>query len=85
MKIQGAELQAKMQKEIANAPLYATTAVKALPSVLLGCLLNILDGVSCKFSVFLFLFSWIFLVSALIRWFFGPPSIFARSFLETDV
>lgn len=55
--MQGAELQAKMRKEIANAPIYATTAVKALPSVLLGCLLNILDGVSCKFSVFPFLFS----------------------------
>lgn len=54
--IQGAELQAKMRKEVANAPHYAAVAVRALPSVLLGCLLNILDGVSCKFSLFSFFF-----------------------------
>ena len=47
-------IKRKMKHEVlVNIPHYSIQAVKAVPAVLLGCLLNILDGVSCKFiSVF---------------------------------
>jgi hypothetical protein len=50
-------LEAKAVKEklrrelVEKAPEHVYTALKAIPAVLLGCLLNILDGVSCECSV----------------------------------
>lgn len=38
----------KLRTELRMAPEHAATAVKAIPAVLLGSLLNILDGVSCE-------------------------------------
>ena len=43
------QVKAKMKREVVvNAPHYLMQAVNAVPAVLLGCLLNILDGVSCE-------------------------------------
>ena len=48
-------LDAKVAKEtmrrelVEKAPEHVFTAFKAIPAVLLGSLLNILDGVSCEF------------------------------------
>jgi SulP family sulfate permease len=42
-------IKAKMKHEaMVKVPHYSMQAVSAIPAVLLGCLLNILDGVSCK-------------------------------------
>ncbi|KAF8966081.1 hypothetical protein BDZ97DRAFT_717207 [Flammula alnicola] len=46
LNVNTAELKARVKKEVSRAPEHARTAVKAVPAVLLGCLLNILDGVS---------------------------------------
>ncbi|KDR73006.1 hypothetical protein GALMADRAFT_745273 [Galerina marginata CBS 339.88] len=43
-------LKSHFSKELAKAPEHAMVAVKAVPAVLLGCLLNILDGVSSFLS-----------------------------------
>ena len=43
------KLKSRIKKEIRQAPEYAIGAFKAVPAVLLGCLLNILDGVSCEY------------------------------------
>lgn len=61
-----AELHAQMTKGVSRAPEVVRTAVKALPAVLLGCLLNILDGVSCEFLLH---------VISRIRCFFHCPVI----------
>ena len=45
------------RKEAKLIPQRLRTAAKAVPAVLLGCLLNILDGVSCKFSSLLLTWS----------------------------
>jgi len=42
------QLKTKIQREAKQTPEHARKAVKAIPAVLLGCLLNILDGVSCE-------------------------------------
>jgi hypothetical protein len=45
-------VKAKMKHEVSvNVPHYLMQAVSAVPAVLLGCLLNILDGVSCEFVI----------------------------------
>ena len=42
-------IKTKMKHEVqVNVPLYLKQAVNSVPAVLLGCLLNILDGVSCE-------------------------------------
>jgi SulP family sulfate permease len=42
-------IKTKMKHEVqVNVPHYLMLAVNSVPAVLLGCLLNILDGVSCK-------------------------------------
>ena len=42
-------IKTKMKHEVqVNVPHYVMQAVNAVPAVLLGCLLNILDGVSCE-------------------------------------
>ncbi|KAH9475182.1 hypothetical protein JR316_0012293 [Psilocybe cubensis] len=46
------ELKAKVKAEVVKTPEHARTAVKAIPAVLLGCLLNILDGVSYGMIIF---------------------------------
>jgi SulP family sulfate permease len=38
-----------IKKELTQLPWHGLTAVRATPAVVLGCLLNILDGVSCEF------------------------------------
>jgi len=43
------DLKARIKKELHRAPEYAVVAMKSIPAVLLGCLLNILDGVSCEY------------------------------------
>lgn len=47
------DVKAIFKKELTQLPWHGLTAVRAIPAVLLGCLLNILDGVSCEsyFSV----------------------------------
>ena len=46
-------VKTKMRHEVlVNAPLYLMQAVNAVPAVMLGCLLNILDGVSCELFLF---------------------------------
>lgn len=47
-----AELRQRAMSEVRQVPVYTGMAVKAIPSVLLGCLLNILDGVSCESHLF---------------------------------
>jgi hypothetical protein len=42
------DVKARFKKEVVQVPSYGLTAVRAIPAVLLGCLLNILDGVSCE-------------------------------------
>jgi len=42
------DVKAIFKKEITQLPWHGLTAVRAIPAVLLGCLLNILDGVSCE-------------------------------------
>ena len=37
------------EEVISKSPYHLKTALRAIPAVLLGCLLNILDGVSCTF------------------------------------
>ena len=44
------DLKARIKKELHRAPEYAVIAMKSVPAVLLGCLLNILDGVSCEYQ-----------------------------------
>ena len=39
---------ARLRKQFTQIPCYGLMALKSLPAVLLGCLLNILDGVSCE-------------------------------------
>ena len=43
------QMQVKLKQYFSQAPEIIDTAVHALPAVLLGCLLNILDGVSCEY------------------------------------
>ena len=43
-------VKTKMKHEVINVPQYLIQAINTVPAVLLGCLLNILDGVSCEFS-----------------------------------
>lgn len=42
-------VKARLKKDLTQMPLYGLTAISAIPAVLLGCLLNVLDGVSCEF------------------------------------
>ena len=42
------------EEVIFKSPYHLKTALRAIPAVLLGCLLNILDGVSCTFHPFIF-------------------------------
>ena len=56
------KVKKKMKHEVlVNAPHYAMQTVNAVPAVLLGCLLNILDGVSCKLflSFLIYLQGWL--------------------------
>ena len=47
-------IKTKMKHEVqVNVPQYLMQAVNSVPAVLLGCLLNILDGVSCQLFLFL--------------------------------
>ncbi|KAF9483649.1 hypothetical protein BDN70DRAFT_276355 [Pholiota conissans] len=52
LKVDSAELKATLKNQVYRAPEHARTAVKAIPAVLLGCLLNILDGVSYGMIIF---------------------------------
>lgn len=56
-------LEDKLRTELRRTPEHAATAVRAIPAVLLGSLLNILDGVSCE-CIFPFTFI-LFLVRSL--------------------
>jgi hypothetical protein len=42
------DVKATLKKELTQLPRHGLTAIRATPAVLLGCLLNILDGVSCE-------------------------------------
>ena len=50
-------VKAKVKHEVVvNVPHYLMQGVNAVPAVLLGCLLNILDGVSCELFLSLLIF-----------------------------
>jgi hypothetical protein len=76
-------VRAKMKHGVAvNVPQYLMQAVSAVPAVLLGSLLNILDGVSCGLFSSLLIFSVAFGPASFFN--FGPsipPFLFWISFL----